>query len=75
MGDLQGPRIRIGDLAARRSVKDGEDITLVAGEDAGADQFPTTYEALCNDLKVGDRIPIDDGLIVLSALEVGPHPV
>ena len=33
LGDLQGPRIRIGDLAdAARASKDGEDIVLVAGE-------------------------------------------
>ena len=40
LGDLQGPRIRIGDLAAPREVKDGEDIVLVAGEDATGDRVP-----------------------------------
>jgi pyruvate kinase len=75
LGDLQGPRIRIGDLAAPRHVSDGEDIVLVAGEDAAEDQFPTTYEHLCEDLKVGDRILVDDGLIELVALEVGTHTV
>ena len=75
LGDLQGPRIRIGDLAEPRRVTDGEDIVLVAGEDAAPDQFPTTYEHLCDDLKVGDRILIDDGLIELVALEVSKHDV
>ena len=75
MGDLQGPRIRIGDLAEARRVEDGEDITLVAGEDAAPGQFPTTYDNLCNDLRVGDRILIDDGLIELVALEVDKHTV
>jgi pyruvate kinase len=76
LGDLQGPRIRIGDLAAPRMVKDGEDITLVAGEDDVAPgQFPTTYEHLCDDVKVGDRILIDDGLIELVALEVHDRTV
>jgi pyruvate kinase len=75
MGDLQGPRIRIGDLAAPRRVEDGEDVILVAGEDAAPDQLPTTYQDLCNDLKVGDRILVDDGLIELVALEVGTHTV
>ena len=75
MGDLQGPRIRIGDLAEARRVEDGEDITLVAGDDAAAGQFPTTYDNLCNDLRVGDRILIDDGLIELVALEVDKHTV
>ncbi len=75
LGDLQGPRIRIGDLAEPRHVADGEDIVLVAGEDAAASQFPTTYEGLCHDLKVGDRILVDDGLIELVALDVGTHTV
>src|SRR5476649_1663763 len=44
MGDLQGPRIRIGDLAAPRDVADGDTIVLVSGEDAAPEQFPTTYE-------------------------------
>jgi pyruvate kinase len=70
LGDLQGPRIRIGNLATPRVVKDGEDITLVAGEDAGPTEFPTTYEGLCDDVKVGDRILVDDGLIELVTLEV-----
>jgi pyruvate kinase len=70
LGDLQGPRIRIGDLAAPREVTDGEDIVLVAGEDATGSEFPTTYEGLCRDVKVGDRILVDDGLIELVTLEV-----
>ena len=75
LGDLQGPRIRIGDIAEPRIVTDGEDVVLVAGEDAGPTQFPTTYEHLCDDVKVGDRILVDDGLIELVALEVSNHTV
>jgi pyruvate kinase len=70
LGDLQGPRIRIGELAEPREVRDGEDIVLVAGEDATGDEFPTTYEGLCKDVKVGDRILVDDGLIELVTLDV-----
>ena len=75
LGDLQGPRIRIGDLAAPRTVVDGEDIALVPGEHATGNQFPTTYDHLCDDLKVGDRILVDDGLIELVALDVTPEQV
>ena len=75
LGDLQGPRIRIGDLAEPREVADGEDIVLVAGEDVEPGQFPTTYEHLCEDLKVGDRILINDGLVELMTLEVGAKTV
>jgi pyruvate kinase len=70
LGDLQGPRIRIGGLATPRTVKDGQDVVLVAGESATGDELPTTYEHLCDDVKVGDRVLIDDGLIELVALEV-----
>lgn len=75
IGDLQGPRIRIGDLDAPRDVRDGQDVVLVPGENAQGDQFPTTYAHLCDDLKVGDRILVDDGLIELVALEVTPVSV
>ena len=75
LGDLQGPRIRIGDLADPRRVEDGEDVVLVPGAEAAPGQFPTTYEHLCGDVKVGDRILIDDGLIELVALEVTNHTV
>ncbi len=75
IGDLQGPRIRIGDLDAPRDVRDGQDVVLVPGENAQGDQFPTTYAHLCDDLRVGDRILIDDGLIELVALEVTPASV
>ncbi len=70
LGDLQGPRIRIGDLSTPREVKDGEDIVLVAGEHTTPGQLPTTYDRLCDDVKVGDRILVDDGLIELVALDV-----
>jgi len=70
LGDLQGPRIRIGDLDVPREVVDGQDIVLVAGEDATGEEFPTTYEGLCKDVKVGDRILVDDGLIELVTLDV-----
>jgi pyruvate kinase len=75
LGDLQGPRIRIGDLAEPRIVSDGEDVVLVAGEDAQAGELPTTYEHLCEDVKVGDRILVDDGLIELVALDVTDRTV
>ncbi len=70
LGDLQGPRIRIGDLDVPRTVEDGEDVVLIAGDGAGPGEFPTTYDHLCDDVNVGDRILIDDGLIELVALDV-----
>jgi pyruvate kinase len=70
LGDLQGPRIRIGDLPVNVSVKPGDDVTLVHEGEGAAGEIPVTYSQLANDVKVGDRILVDDGLIELVALDV-----
>ncbi len=70
LGDLQGPRIRIGDLALSVPLNPGDDVTLVhEGEEMGG-EVPVTYSELAQDVKVGDRILVDDGLIELVALDV-----
>ncbi len=70
LGDLQGPRIRIGDL--RRSVyfAPGDDVVLVHEGVETDGEIPVTYTALAEDVKVGDRILIDDGLIEIVVLDV-----
>lgn len=71
LGDLQGPRIRIGDLPQSLSLKVGDDLVLVHEGHERKGEIPITYAQLANDVRVGDRILIDDGLIELVALEVG----
>jgi pyruvate kinase len=70
LGDLQGPRIRIGDLQAPRTFDTGMDVVFCPEEEARDDEMPITYEALANDVHVGDRILVDDGLIELVVLDV-----
>ena len=70
LGDLQGPRIRIGDLPASRMLADGSDLILVPEHQEQGDEVPVTYASLADDVHVGDRILINDGLIELVALEV-----
>ena len=70
LGDLQGPRIRIGDLAKPRTLKVGEDVVLVHEGHEKKGEIPVTYDQLAHDVRVGDRILVDDGLIELVALEV-----
>src|SRR5688500_16283659 len=62
LGDLQGPRIRVGDLARSRSLAVGEDLTLVPEGRERPGEIPVTYDQLASDVRVGDRILIDDGL-------------
>lgn len=70
LGDLQGPRIRIGELALNIPLKPGDDITLVHENEGMGGEIPVTYSQLAHDVKVGDRILVDDGLIELVALDV-----
>jgi len=70
LGDLQGPKIRIGELADTRMFNPGDDIVLVHEGDEVDDEVPVTYTELAHDVKVGDRILVDDGLIELVVLDV-----
>jgi len=75
IGDLQGPRIRVGDLAEPRTVVQGQDVVLVPEGQETGDEIPVTYDLLATDIHVGDRVLIDDGLIELIAIEVTPPKV
>jgi pyruvate kinase len=70
LGDLQGPRIRIGDLETPIQLADGSDVVLVFEDHATHDEIPVTYEMLADDVHVGDRILINDGLLELVVLDV-----
>ncbi len=70
LGDLQGPRIRIGDLDEAIIAEAGQDFTLCHEELCGAGEIPVTYEALADDVHAGDRILVDDGLIELVVMDV-----
>lgn len=70
LGDLQGPRIRIGSLERSIYMTPGDDVVLVREGQQSPGEIPVTYTALADDIKVGDRILIDDGLIELVTLEV-----
>jgi pyruvate kinase len=70
LGDLQGPRIRIGDLAATRELTNGSDVVLTPEGNETGDEIPVTYTNLAKDVKVGDRILINDGLLELVVLDV-----
>jgi pyruvate kinase len=73
LGDLQGPRIRIGALAAPVPVGRDDEVVLVPEDEAfdvARRELPITYELLAADVNPGDRILVDDGLIELSVAAV-----
>jgi pyruvate kinase len=71
--DLQGPKIRTGPLAAGREgvlLERGAELVVTAeGEFPGdARRVSTTYLHLGEDVRPGDRLLVDDGLIELRVL-------
>src|SRR6266567_2052 len=69
--DLQGPKIRTGTLQCCQPVRllDGAALTVTTRPIVGdAQVVSTTYKQLPEDIKAGDRILLDDGLIELCAL-------
>jgi len=75
LGDLQGPRIRVGELATPVELNAGDDLVLAPEGLEHPGEIPVTYEALASDVHVGDRVLIDDGLIDLVVLEVDTRRV
>src|SRR6267378_3261501 len=73
--DLQGPRIRVGDLPAPRELKPGQEVVFAPDEIARGDELPTTYDGLANDARVGSRILLNDGLLSVEVTAVEPPRV
>jgi pyruvate kinase len=70
LGDLQGPRIRIGALAEARTLTEGETLVLAPESVARDGEIPVTYDALASDVLKGGTILVDDGLIALEVTGV-----
>lgn len=63
--DLQGPKIRVGNLPDDGvPLKKGEQVIFTCGKPSIKDKrLPVTYDALHKDVKAGERILLDDGLL------------
>lgn len=70
--DLQGPKIRLGRIAAGRVMLGaGEEVTITTRQVPGdARILPTTYQGLPGDVAPGDPILIDDGRVRVRVLSV-----
>ncbi|HSP86822.1 MAG TPA: pyruvate kinase [Ignavibacteriaceae bacterium] len=69
--DLQGPKIRIGELAHPEiEITTGEKIEITIADIIGTkEKISTSYKFLIDDGIIGDQILIDDGLIRLRIIE------
>ena len=72
--DTKGPEIRLRDFTdGKVELKDGQTFTLTTDEIMGdAKRVSITYKNLPEDVKPGDRILIDDGLVGLEVVEIKP---
>ena len=73
--DLQGPRIRVGNLRAARELLPGQIVTFAPEALARGDELPTTYDQLALDARVGARILLNDGLLSVEVTAVEPPRV
>jgi pyruvate kinase len=70
IGDLQGPKIRVGDLAVPIQLLQGEEIIVVVGMEGKDGELPIAPAAIGEVLRPGHEVLIDDGLVRLQVQEV-----
>jgi pyruvate kinase len=70
IADLQGPKLRIGDLAEPVVLHTGDQITVCAEEAARDSELPIAPAVIGDVLKPGHEVLIDDGLVRLRVDEV-----
>ena len=73
MLDLQGPKIRIGNLAEPMMLQNHQELFLKPGmeiEEEGV--LPVDYPGIIGDVKQGDSLLLDDGKIELVVQEIHP---
>ena len=76
MLDLQGPKIRIGNLAEPVELENNLEIFLKPGmESQEKGVLPVDYPGIIGDVKEGDSMLLDDGKIELIVKEVFPDRI
>lgn len=74
LGDLCGPKIRLNHVDAEHArIAVGQTVRVIAGEGvSSADQLEVSYDRLLQEVEVGHRIYIDDGLVRLLVTDRSP---
>ena len=71
LADLQGPKLRVGKIENNAlEIKEGDILTFVNEECIGTmEKIYMSYKEFPRDVKVGERVLIDDGKLVLEVAE------
>ena len=70
IGDLQGPKFRVGELSAPLQLVPGEKVTVVVGSNGKDGELPIAPAAIGEVLRPGHEVLIDDGMVRLEVEEV-----
>ena len=75
--DLQGPKIRLNRFKKNRTVSNGEVFTLsvCCTPDDNINKISICYPRLLKDIKIGNRIFINDGRVELKVIKVGTSEI
>jgi pyruvate kinase len=72
--DLQGPKIRVGELTEPIQLSEGEDVILYATGTTppgdGGKKIPVDFRQLFDSVQPSDRLLLDDGRLALEVLSV-----
>ena len=76
LGDLQGPKLRVGEIEnGALEIKTGDILTFTSKEKVVGtmEKIYISYPNLHGDVKVGDKILIDDGKLEVVVIEITPN--
>lgn len=70
LADLQGPKLRVGEMENGVKLKDGDTFTFTTEKCIGTEnQAYMTYQQFPKDVKVGEKILVDDGKLLFEVVE------
>jgi pyruvate kinase len=70
IGDLQGPKFRVGELSEPLDLAQGTEVTVVVGTDGRNGELPIAPAAIGEVLRPGHEVLVDDGMVRLQVEEV-----
>ena len=76
LGDLQGPKLRVGEIEnGSMEIVPGDILTFTSKEKVigNKEKIYLSYPNLHSDVKVGDKIMIDDGKLEVVVVEITPQ--
>ena len=78
LADLQGPKLRVGDVVDDTNLNFGEKVTIKTDKSfkGNKNKLFLNYQNLAKDINKGEKILIDDGKIILKVIDTdGKHEV